>query len=258
MNKMLQFMMIIVLSKFITLNAASFECSNAKTAIEKMICSDSVLSSLDDTIYKSYIFAIDSADSPQQIIKTQKSWLNKIRSQCKTKECLAKVYNDRIRELKSFKKYTWAKFHDSTLNIEFLYPTYLTIQPNYNDNSIYVNIVSMRGSDIVIHFKIHAGDLDKGISESDIFTKKGEVWYAHIGRFDNPPAESISGHGWKGLKTTITCGISYSDTGFHAAGGKCLWAVISDGKKYIVADTQGILGNDDNTLKLFMSIKFIQ
>lgn len=47
------------------------------------------------------------------------------------------------------------------------------------------------------------------------------------------------------------------ETCFHAAGGDCLWALISDGKRYVVADTQGILGEDEDTMKSFMSIKML-
>ena len=113
------------------------------------------------------------------------------------------------------------------------------------------------GTDYIIHFELGNGDLEKAIKETGIFEerKKGE-WTAAIGRYENPVAEKISGAGWNGLKTRVTCGISDKETGFHAAAGECLWALISDGKHYLLADTQGILGLDENTLKTLMSVKF--
>ena len=113
------------------------------------------------------------------------------------------------------------------------------------------------GTDYIIHFEVGNADLEKAIKETGIFEerKKGE-WAAATGRFENPVAEKISGSGWNGLKTRVTCGISDKETGFHAAAGECLWALISDGKHYLLADTQGILGLDENTLKTLMPVKF--
>ena len=256
--KKLAFVVLLICWQSTTLSAASFQCSDAKTAIEKMICSDPTISNLDDTLYITYKIARDSSDNPSLVIKSQKKWLAQIRAQCKTRECLANVYKDRIMELQSFKKYSWIKYTDKKLNIEFMYPGYLTVLPDYNDNSVKVIGASMEGSDYFIHFEIHPGDFEAGISESDIFEQRGEVWYAHIGGFENPPAEAITGQGWKGIRTIITCGISDKETGFHAAAGECFWAVISNGEKYLVADTQGIIGTDDNTMKLFMSVQFIR
>ena len=55
----------------------------------------------------------------------------------------------------------------------------------------------------------------------------------------------------------VTCGISDAETGFHAAGGECLWAVIGDGERAVVASTQGILGLDDDTMRTLTSIRFL-
>lgn len=41
-----------------TANAASFDCTKAGTDQEKMICSDSILSSLDDKLAKTYKSAL--------------------------------------------------------------------------------------------------------------------------------------------------------------------------------------------------------
>jgi len=44
---------------------------------------------------------------------------------------------------------------------------------------------------------------------------------------------------------------------FHAAGGECLWALVSDGKRYVVADTQEVVGNDKDTEKSLLSLKLL-
>ena len=113
------------------------------------------------------------------------------------------------------------------------------------------------GIDYIIHFELGNGGLEQAVKKTGTFeeTKKGE-WVAAIGRFESPLAEKISGAGWNGFKAHVTCGISDQETGFHAAAGECLWVLISDGAHYLLADTQGILGLDENTLKTVMSIKF--
>lgn len=77
------------------------------------------------------------------------------------------------------------------------------------------------------------------------------------GRFEPVAVEPFSGPGWTGLKARVTCGISDAETGFHAAGGECLWAVIGDGERAVVASTQGILGLDDDTMRTLTSIRFL-
>jgi hypothetical protein len=112
-------------------------------------------------------------------------------------------------------------------------------------------------ADYIIHFEIGTGDFTQAINNTALFSEKEpNKWVATIGRFDNPPAESIKYNNWQGLKTKITCGIEDKATGFHAAGGECLWLLISDGKHYLVADTLGIDGLDSNTQKMLDSIKF--
>ncbi|MBY4723388.1 MULTISPECIES: hypothetical protein [Burkholderia] len=57
------------------------------------------------------------------------------------------------------------------------------------------------------------------------------------------------------MRATIT-GISDPETGFHAAGGDCYWAVLSNGKRAVVANTQGIVGTDDATMHSVSSFRF--
>ena len=58
------------------------------------------------------------------------------------------------------------------------------------------------------------------------------------GRGTPQAVERFSGAGWRGMRATITCGISDPETGFHAAGGECYWAVLSNGKRAAVANTR--------------------
>lgn len=71
-------------------------------------------------------------------------------------------------------------------------------------------------------------------------------------------AGHIAGDGWKGIEATTTCDVWFEESGFYAGHGKCFQAIISDGDRFIIADTQGFIGNDENTMKVFRSIKFLK
>ena len=59
------------------------------------------------------------------------------------------------------------------------------------------------------------------------------------GRFEPVAVEPFEVNGQSGLRAVVTCGISDPETGFHAAAGECLWAVVSDGKQSAVISSSG-------------------
>ncbi|EKN3395247.1 DUF1311 domain-containing protein [Yersinia enterocolitica] len=81
-----------------TTYAASFECKNAESAVETMICSDFKLNRLDDFLSHNYKIAINS-EMPdgvkQDIKKSQMEWLDK-RNDCSDAQCLKNMYAKRI------------------------------------------------------------------------------------------------------------------------------------------------------------------
>lgn len=60
-----------------------------------------------------------------------------------------------------------------------------------------------------------------------------------FGRFEPVAVEAFEVNGKPGLRAVITCGISDPETGFHAAAGECLWAVVSDGAQSVVISSSG-------------------
>ena len=59
------------------------------------------------------------------------------------------------------------------------------------------------------------------------------------GRFEPVAVEPFEVNGKTGLRAVIGCGISDPETGFHAAAGECLWAVVSDGARSVVISSSG-------------------
>jgi uncharacterized protein len=102
MNRLkIPFMIVVGLLSFIgTANtfAASFDCTKASSLVENVICSDSELSTLDETLASSYRSALADANQANTIKLTQRDWLKK-RNLCKDKACLNNLYVQRINDL---------------------------------------------------------------------------------------------------------------------------------------------------------------
>ncbi|ENA27335.1 MULTISPECIES: lysozyme inhibitor LprI family protein [unclassified Pseudomonas] len=79
--------------------AVSFDCTKASTSVEKMICTDPMLSRLDDALaenYKSMLLS-DFGGSKAELRNEQRIWLSK-RNKCKDKACLVDAYRVRVDE----------------------------------------------------------------------------------------------------------------------------------------------------------------
>ncbi|ENK4560146.1 lysozyme inhibitor LprI family protein [Yersinia enterocolitica] len=81
--------------------AASFDCSKSNASYEKIICSDNVLSRMDDALSNNYR-AVMNSNRPQKIKdllkQDQISWLNK-RNACSEYYCIRSLYEWRVDEI---------------------------------------------------------------------------------------------------------------------------------------------------------------
>jgi uncharacterized protein len=75
--------------------AATFDCDKASTFVEKVICSDTRLTNLDDQLGRQYKDALAASSNNGALKAEQKAWLSS-RNQCKDSDCIMKAYNDRI------------------------------------------------------------------------------------------------------------------------------------------------------------------
>ena len=76
------------------------------------------------------------------------------------------------------------------------------------------------------------------------------------GRFEPVAVEAFEVNGQSGLRAVVTCGISDPETGFHAAAGECLWAVVSDGAQSVVISSSGFGNGYDAAEAAVRSIRF--
>ncbi len=84
--------------------AASFDCGKAGTAVEKTICGDAALSSLDEHLGRYYAVALEAAGAGAACLKSdQRSWVKTIRNACGADaQCLSAAYLQRLAALDGF------------------------------------------------------------------------------------------------------------------------------------------------------------
>lgn len=75
--------------------AASFACAKAATPVEKLICADAQLSSLDDKLAVAYKKAIEAIPDKEALQRGQQAWLQS-RDACKDATCVKSSYERRL------------------------------------------------------------------------------------------------------------------------------------------------------------------
>ena len=85
-------------------SAASFDCTQARSTVEKTICASDELSSLDDKLGAVYAAALqdDGARDVVQLKKEQVQWLRTVRNKCPDAACLLTTYLSRLNDLDPF------------------------------------------------------------------------------------------------------------------------------------------------------------
>lgn len=115
-------------------------------------------------------------------------------------------------------------------------------------------------SDYLMAFSVLRGALEPVAEEEAGFTpdeSQPGQWITTFG-LGQSTVERFAAPGWQGMEATISCGVSDKETGFHAAGGSCYWAVLSNGQRAVVIDTEGLLGNDDDSMRSVRTFRFLK
>lgn len=84
----------------------SFNCSQARTRVEHLICGDAYVSQLDSRMARAYSTFLRRISTREQarLRENQRLWLVH-RNQCTTVDCLIAAYDDRIAWLEGFGRY---------------------------------------------------------------------------------------------------------------------------------------------------------
>jgi uncharacterized protein len=80
---------------------ASFDCRNARSSTEKLVCSSPELRSLDIRLYETYQRNLRQSrgEAERQLRTDQRQWIKDVRDRCKTNSCLSAAYEKRIGQL---------------------------------------------------------------------------------------------------------------------------------------------------------------
>jgi uncharacterized protein len=101
MNRVFVILFCVIVFFLSSVSAASFDCSKSNTRIEQSICSDQELSGLDTQMAKLYLVSKEKNENQDLLLQTQRFWIQNIRNQCSTIECLKESYKIRINALYS-------------------------------------------------------------------------------------------------------------------------------------------------------------
>lgn len=132
-----------------------------------------------------------------------------------------------------------------------------TILSDKNRDLLFNGKRMLEPSDYVAHLKLERGDFNAVNSREKIFILDQGSIRAGIGRFKNGPARVIRVNGWSGYQTEIICSTSDPKTGFHAAGGQCLWVMGSNGQHSFVLDTLGAPSAVATAKKIVKTLRFM-
>src|SRR6516162_7820897 len=79
--------------------APSFDCANAETRLEQRICNVQELAELDGKHGHLATLAIGTAVDREKMRSDVEAWINNVRNECQSDECLVKAYTARNAEL---------------------------------------------------------------------------------------------------------------------------------------------------------------
>lgn len=93
----------------LNVNAASFDCANASTEVEKTICGDTWLEKLDKDLsfYYTMLKELLNKDDAIELLDEQKKWIVERSRRCEhlsNQSCLVETYRQRVHVLKSMYK----------------------------------------------------------------------------------------------------------------------------------------------------------
>lgn len=96
----LVFMVAVLCQTTAAARAASFDCAQASTHLERVICSDPTLSDLDEQVELAYR-AVGSGRGAAAIRAGQRRWLREVRDKCADVPCLTEAYSARLNALEA-------------------------------------------------------------------------------------------------------------------------------------------------------------
>ncbi|MDN0074458.1 hypothetical protein QU481_06055 [Crenobacter sp. SG2303] len=239
--------------------AASFNCVQDTSPIEKLICTSPPVSKLDEQLAVAYENALETVNNPTVVQKSQIAWLKSVRKTCHDAACLAASYQQRLDELKALKPAPWKTFRNEALGVQFRYPANHTVTVDLKRKTVTTSGPRFELGEHkitygeILLFSLGEGDLKRALESSELFKKQKGQWVTASetelgGSINYVPTTKLSGIGWQGVKGTYSCGVSRQ--------WDCSIAVISNGRRYLMVSPNYIDDFEDREQKTLASIRF--
>lgn len=152
----------------------------------------------------------------------------------------------------------WHIFRDAALRFTFAYPAgwVVAIGCHGSGNCVGISQDKRGVDDYTLALEFFEGDLKQTAIHKAVFRPIRGGWVAD-GRNASHPVEQVEAEGWRGLQAVVDCGIS-DRSGVHPAAGECLWAVLSNQRVSVVADTQGNGPITEEVRRVIRSVRFVR
>lgn len=169
-------------------------------------------------------------------------------SACRTDKTLREPENRLAEERQSI------RYQDNDFSVS--YPKGWTVKKH--NQCVHVNRPGRPANEeYTLSICVQHGVLEEATDSMIFYNDKG-IWMRHAGMDAPSPVDIIEGADWKGMQATQTCGVSDEETGFHAAGGICLMAIVYNDNTQLLFDTVGFYQGFDVINSIIQSVKFNQ
>jgi uncharacterized protein len=183
-------------------HAASFDCSSAKTKVERLICDHADLSRLDDQRGSAFQTTLNEAADQTSLAQTQRKWI-KTRNRCADFTFLTQTYSDRLVTLRGVKRAEWETYNDPDVGISFEYLGNRQIKkscPQLPAECCAALIGRNMGiRDYIIAFKVVTGTLEMVAENEGGFGLENDKWIT-TGGGTSEDVDAFDGSGWKGMR----------------------------------------------------------
>jgi hypothetical protein len=147
---------------------------------------------------------------------------------------------------------------ETPLGITLQIPAGAQIQPCHDEvRCIEVHGLLRGHATMLVRLQAFDAPLEKVARDNADFDVIDGKWVTTAGPGMPLPVETLRTPNWTEMRATIACGVSSPKSGFHAAGGECLWAVVSNGKRSLLANTDDYANPQSVTAPMISSVRFL-
>jgi hypothetical protein len=147
---------------------------------------------------------------------------------------------------------------ETALGITLQVPAGAKIQPCHDEARCIEIHGPLKGhATMLLRLQAFDAPLEKVARDNADFDVVDGKWVSTAGPGMPSPVETLHTPDWTEMRVTIACGVSSARSGFHAAGGECLWAVLNHGKRSLLANTDDYGNPQSVTAPILSSVRFL-